>query len=97
MVAEFSDSNPSAPAGDFTAAINWGDGTAANPDITSGVVSAIGGRHFSVAGSHAFLTPGAFPIAVNVLDTLGGSTTVNGTANVSAATCTVNTAPTLMP
>jgi hypothetical protein len=48
VVASFTDGNPAATAGDFTATIDWGDGT-----TTAGSVSAASGN-FLVTGSHAY-------------------------------------------
>ncbi|MBV8078916.1 MAG: VCBS repeat-containing protein, partial [Actinobacteria bacterium] len=55
-VATFKDGNASAPASDFTALVNWGDGTPA----TSGVVTGSGGS-YSVSGTHTYGNAGAFP------------------------------------
>src|SRR5262249_52362336 len=49
VIARFHDANPRAPAGDFTAKVNWGDNSSG--DAT---VSADGGGNFSVSGSHSY-------------------------------------------
>ncbi|MGH6996068.1 MAG: hypothetical protein ACREES_10245, partial [Stellaceae bacterium] len=49
VVATFTDANAAAPASDFTAVIDWGDGT-----TSMGSVAAAGGGLFNVAGSHRF-------------------------------------------
>jgi hypothetical protein len=86
-VAIFTDANPLAPLGDFSAIIHWGDGT---PD-TAGTVSQPGGvgSAFIVTGSHTYATSGTnggighFPITVSIRDVGGSTLTVANTANVA--------------
>jgi len=80
-VATFTDANPNAPLSDFTATINWGDGTQTNGTITdhAGV--------FSVAGTHTYAADGQYTATVTV-DDVGGST-----AQVTTAIDIVPTAP----
>jgi hypothetical protein len=70
-VASFTDANPTAPLGDFTASINWGDGTLASP----GTVTQPGGvgTAFVVNGDHTYAEEGSFTIIVSITDK-GGST-----------------------
>jgi hypothetical protein len=79
MVAAFTSSNATDVAGDFTATINWGDGT-----TTTGAVVGQGGT-FAVTGSHAYQSPGTFPITVQIADDAPGTATATatGTANVT--------------
>jgi hypothetical protein len=67
-VATVTDENPFAPQIDFTASIDWGDGT-----TTAGVVTGPIGGPFTVTGSHAYATTGFFTITTKV-DDIGGST-----------------------
>jgi hypothetical protein len=69
VVANFTDANPYAPLSDFTATIDWGDGTAS----TAGTVTGQTGGPFSVSGSHEYETLGPKTITVHILDE-GGST-----------------------
>src|SRR5207249_3796553 len=55
-VATFTDANTAEPADEYTATIDWGDGSA----TTAGTVSAGPGGTFSVAGSHTYAEEGAF-------------------------------------
>src|SRR5262249_1895716 len=48
-IATFTDTNLSDTAGNFTASINWGDGTG----VTAGVVSG-GSGNFTVTGNHTY-------------------------------------------
>lgn len=75
VVATFVDSNTQAVAGGFTAAINWGDGTAA-----SGTVTVTGGA-ITVSDGHTYADEGRYSATV-VLGGLGTST-ATGTVLVS--------------
>ena len=82
---------PQAFAGQFTASINWGDGTASS----TGVVSA-DGAGFDVTGSHTynFATTSTVtePVTVTITDTLTGATVMaNSTATVAPAPITIQT------
>jgi hypothetical protein len=74
VVARFNDFRSDATAGEFTATIDWGDGT-----ISSGTVSLDPTLNnpdkldpvFDVTGTHTFDKPGAYPILVTVTDSRG--------------------------
>jgi hypothetical protein len=68
VVAHFTDANPGAGAGDFSAAITWGDGTK-----SFGTVAAAPAGGFDVSGTHTYNTVGSYPISTSVTD-IGGST-----------------------
>jgi hypothetical protein len=73
-------------SGDFTASINWGDGS-----TTSGTVTGSGGT-FTVTGSHTYVnTDGLLSTTVTVTQTGAGgrSGSATGTATVSEADLTV--------
>ena len=98
-VASFTDADPTAPLSDFTATIDWGDGTPS----TAGIVSQPGGVNtaFIVSGSHTYADSGfisgsspvddpsanggtgEYPIQVFVVDTGGSRLTVANTAYVA--------------
>jgi hypothetical protein len=75
-VATFTDANTLADATDFTATIDWGDGT-----TTAGTVS---GPPFEVTGNHTYASPGSYAVTVPIHD---GSqvVTAHSTINVSQA------------
>src|SRR5436190_1864650 len=75
-VATFTDANPFAPVTDFTATIDWGDGT-----TSPGTVSGPTGGPFTVSGSHTYLTGGPHTIKVHIVDD-GGSTADTGDCSV---------------
>jgi 6-phosphogluconolactonase (cycloisomerase 2 family) len=70
-LATFTDIDRANRAGDFTATIDWGDGT-----TSAGTVSGAGGS-FAVVGSHTYAAPGKFTVKVQVND-------ADGTASASA-------------
>jgi hypothetical protein len=93
-VATFSDTGyPGNTASDFTATIDWGDGT-----ITAGTVSG-GNGLFTVSGSHAYADEGSFNPIVTLSDDAPGtaSATVTGTAVVAEADVLVGTGLTVAP
>jgi hypothetical protein len=68
-IASFHDANTTtSTVADFTATINWGDGSPA----TSGTVTGSGGS-YSIDGSHTYTGLGSFTIEVHIVDD-GGST-----------------------
>ncbi len=67
-VANFTDANTTSTTADFTATIEWGDGTAPS----EGVVSGEGGS-YRVSGSHTYAGTGFFTITIHIVDD-GGST-----------------------
>ena len=69
-VANFTDSDLVSVAGNFTASIDWGDGS-----TSSGVVSGANGS-FTVSGTHTYAVAGALPIAVTLSDTTGTAAAV---------------------
>jgi hypothetical protein len=60
-VATFTDGNPSAFAGEFSATIGWGDGT-----ISDGTVLANGNGGFDVQGGHTYGAAGRFGVDVTI-------------------------------
>jgi hypothetical protein len=76
VVATFTDADPNAKAGDFTAMINWGDGS-----LVPGIVQAAPGGGFQVLGSHQYAAPGRFLPQVLITD-------VNTAGDVAPATAT---------
>src|SRR5262249_19174387 len=77
VVGSFADANPGGAVPDYTATINWGDGT----PTTQGTISA-DGSEFDVTGDHTYATSGARPITITVQDTGGSSTTIPSSAAI---------------
>lgn len=66
-VANFSDANVGATTADFSATIDWGDGSNSTGTVTGSSGS------FSVAGNHTYTGTGYFTVTVKIIDD-GGST-----------------------
>ncbi len=69
QVDTFFAGNPSTAATDFTAQINWGDGTS-----SVGSVSAAGAGQFAVSGSHTYAQIGTYPLSITINDVNPGAT-----------------------
>jgi uncharacterized protein (TIGR03118 family) len=67
IVASFIDADPAGAATDYTASIDWGDGSS-----SSGAVSA-SGSGFTVAGAHTYASLGPRTVTVTIADS-GGAT-----------------------
>ena len=81
QVAELKDDNAFSQTGDFTATIDWGDGT---PDSAAALAGNAGS--FTIDGGHTYAAPGGYRIAVSVVH--GGRTLV-----LDPQTVTVDPAP----
>ena len=75
-VATFTDANPKYVPSDFTATIDWGDGT-----TTDGTVGEQAGS-FIVTGSHTYAEYGGYPLTVTIQDAADNIDTV-GNVDVS--------------
>ena len=80
VVATFTDANTFATTADFTATIDWGDGS---PESTGVVVATATPGMFDVEGVHSFATPGSYTTLVSVHDEGGSTVTVSATATVT--------------
>ena len=80
-VASFSVLDPSATAGQFTASINWGDGTTATPGMVTGPT----GGPFTVTGMHAYGDEGNVNAVVSIIENDISSTVASATDPVTIA------------
>ncbi len=91
-VATFTSDNPGALPGDFTAYINWGDGSntldANQNPVHEGTITSDGAGGFIVTAQHAFRGEGQFPITITIVGNNGARDTVTGTATVADAPLT---------
>lgn len=78
-VATFNDTGPGNVAGDFTATIDWGDGT-----TTSGSVSGSDGV-FTVSGQHLYTSDLSYPLVVTLADDAPGTASATATGEVDVA------------
>ncbi len=84
-VATFEDDNPAASPADFTATIDWGDGS----PTTAGSIGSSSGA-FVVIGQHTYADEGTFTATVTISDVAPGTGTATATD-----TATVNEADSL--
>ena len=77
-VATFTDANPGGTLSDFTASINWGDGT-----TTTGSVATVPGG-FAVSGSHTYAASGTYTITTTIKDAGGSTATATTTVTIPA-------------
>lgn len=80
-VAAFTSSAASAAASDFTATIDWGDGTS----TTSGSVKSSGNGGFLVAGHHVYAEEGSYNVVVTVTDKSNNTITAADAVDVADA------------
>jgi ELWxxDGT repeat protein len=83
VVATIRDMNPSGDVADFTADIDWGDGTTSSGSIVAGPAG------FQVMGSHKYAAAGDYNVGVTVHSSGGSTATAQSSARIDA--------PTLLP
>ena len=69
VVANFTDSDTGVSSSNFTATIDWGDGSTSTGTITALPPSA-SGSNFQVTGSHTYTEEGSFTVTTKVHDTV---------------------------
>jgi hypothetical protein len=79
MFQDSGDTNPN----DFSATINWGDGTSIVTGNGTVVTDPHGG--FDVQGSHTYANSGFFPVSVTITHTANPADKVTATANTTAS------------
>jgi cyclophilin family peptidyl-prolyl cis-trans isomerase len=85
--ATFKDTDSRALTSDFTATIDWGDGS-----TTEGLLTLTSGT-WNVIGTHNYESGGTFPITVTVNDLGGSSVVIHSTAVIGRPTLVVNAGP----
>ncbi len=78
-VATFTDADPNGVVSEYTASINWGDGTAS----TAGTVTAAAGGGFEVKGSHTYAAAGQYTTSVTINDVGGAKATATSSADIA--------------
>ena len=79
VLATFKDADPAATLTNYTATVDWGDGT-----TSPGVVAANPTGGWQVSGSHTFAAPGTLPVKITINDAGGSATTINDSAQVGS-------------
>jgi hypothetical protein len=80
-VATFTDANPEAPLGEFTAVIDWGDG----PPTSAGAITQPSGTgsEFDVSGGHSYATSATYTVTITITDPGGAEAVVTEPVSVS--------------
>ncbi len=74
-VGSFIDTGGGEPVANYSATIDWGDGT-----TSAGTITALGGGVFRVSGDHTYSHPGVYSVNVSVADEGGATTTIHSVA-----------------
>jgi hypothetical protein len=87
-VAMFTDPDTTAPASQYSATIDWGDGSTSAGTISGGAGT------FAVSGTHTYAEEGQYHLTVTITDSdnLPNTATVSSTANVADAALTASPA-----
>jgi Protein of unknown function (DUF642) len=85
-VATFTDSYLGLP-GNFSASINWGDGTAPSTGAITGTTTA-SGTTFTVSGTHTYAAHGTYAPSVTITSIAGSTASVSGSVVVADAVTT---------
>jgi hypothetical protein len=83
-VATFTDADPNGVLADYTATVNWGDGTTIACPGTECAISAQPSGAFQVQASHQYVRQGTYSVTIQVRDVGGFSSSVTSTATVNA-------------
>ncbi|HEV3340686.1 MAG TPA: DUF4214 domain-containing protein, partial [Pirellulales bacterium] len=84
-IATFTDPGGAEALADYSATIDWGDGTS----VTAGTLSVDPNtRVFTVAGEHAYAQPGTFTVKVSLAHETAPAITATSSANIASATIT---------
>lgn len=92
QTASFTDTNSSSTASEYSATIDWGDGT-----TTSGTVSGPTGGPYAVDGVHTYADEGSKTVTTSITDSLNSANDVHTTSTATigdatlAASCDVPT------
>jgi hypothetical protein len=78
-VATYTDADPAGTSSDYSATINWGDGS-----VSAGTI-APSGSGFQVTGTHTYSSGGLFATTISIADAGGAKTVAQGTATIASA------------
>src|SRR5207302_583069 len=86
VVAHFTDADPHGTASNYSATVDWKDGSTSN-----GTVVANGSGGFDVQAGHTYVEEGSYPIHVSIADLDGTTASADGSLSVADATLTAST------
>lgn len=94
-VAVVTAGNKADTAANFTADVNWGDGTFLSGSngitiVKDGAAKTV--NRFRIVASHTYSAPGEYPVIVHVADQGGARLTLTGTANLGAGDLAISAA-----
>lgn len=81
--ATFTDADPTGTTSDYSATVDWGDGTA--PTIVTGSQMSDAGGIFTLPASHVYAEEGTYTVTVTITDIGGATATAGSTAIVQDA------------
>ncbi len=84
VVGRISDTDPVGTPGNFTAKINWGDGTPLSVGTVVRDPAWPGANTYLALGGHTYARPGVYPIVVDFAGNAGATATSRGTAWVNS-------------
>jgi hypothetical protein len=79
VIATFTDRDPQGPISNYSATIDWGDGTTSTADVPSRTIVR-SGRAFAIRGSHRYTEEGTYTVTVTLTDL---QATVQGTSSAN--------------
>ncbi len=85
VVANFRDASPLGTASQFSAAIDWGDGTSSAGSIGTNLDGS-----FAVSGTHTYVAAGSDSVTVTILDVAGATATAVSTAEIAGGSLTAS-------
>lgn len=85
LVAKLHDTDPSGVPGNFTAQINWGDGTPLSVGTLARDTSAPGTNIYSAFGSHTYTKAGTYSVVLDFFGDTGGRFRARSTAVVNSS------------
>jgi CSLREA domain-containing protein len=88
QVAGFSDPDMTGTSSEYSATINWGDGTNATPGAITG-----SGGNFTVSGNHTYAEEGPYNITAIITDVDNASNTATASTTVSVADAALSAKP----
>lgn len=83
LVASFYDTGGVQNLADYTATIDWGDGTATSAGVLTAIGTSPAGTTVLVNGAHNYIAPGTYPITVTINSAGGSATLAHGSAVVA--------------